>query len=101
MFKPLSYIQRLDEEKSKITNKLGITLFHIPYWWDKKLPSLKATIATVRPDVLSNTLLENNEKPIPAKPPLVIKRLKTSIQSKLMLATNWNKDDDPTGWYKF
>ena len=76
-------------------------MIHIPYWWDKKLGSLSATIATFRPEL--NII--NSEKPIPLTPPSTnngnLKRRRNEIQSQLMLATNWTKEDDPTGWYIF
>ena len=80
---------------------IGITLIPIPYWWNKEISSLKGTIATYRPDVLT-TPISNNDIPIPVNQP--IKQLndvnnKIKIESKLMLASNWNIEDDPTGWY--
>ena len=90
----------MDELKIKKTKELGITLIHIPYWWDKKLSSLRATISIYRPDVIAT--LKDSDVPIPTEPISIknegVKRRKNEISSKFMLATNWNKDDDPTGW---
>ena len=77
-------------------------MLHIPYWWDRKISSLKGTISTMRPDVITTL---STDIPIPIEP-ITTKtmgriRRKNEIKSKFMLATNWNKEDDPTGWYFF
>ena len=36
----------------KSIKELGISLVYVPHSWDKKLSSLRATIATIRPDVI-------------------------------------------------
>ena len=59
----------MDKKKVQRTKELGITLIHIPYWWDKKLSSLRATIATVKPDVIS-AHLKNTDIPIPLEEPM-------------------------------
>ena len=45
------------------------------------------------------------DKAIPINPPYHTKTYKLrksdEIQSKLMLATNWTSENDPTGWYVF
>ena len=89
-----------DDVKVKKTKEIGITLVHVPYWWDKKISSLRATIATIRPDIVGQ--LNKDDVPIPLEPITnrmkAEKRRKNEIKGKLMLATNWNKEDDPTGW---
>jgi hypothetical protein len=37
-------VQKRDENKVEICKKLGITLIHIPYWWDRNILSSKSTI---------------------------------------------------------
>ena len=90
----------MDELKLKKTKENEITLIHIPFWWDKKLSSLRGTIATIRPDVLS--LINNSDVPIPLQPLSsktdLLKSKRNNIKSTFMLATNWNKEEDPTGW---
>jgi hypothetical protein len=58
------------KEKGKLAEplplKLGITLIEIPYWWDRKIDSLAATIYSQRPDVLADIPIGN---PIPLSPP--------------------------------
>lgn len=43
-----------DEERRNACKEKKITLIEIPYWWDKQIPSLVATIHRERSDVLSN-----------------------------------------------
>ena len=47
--------------------------------------------------------METNAKAIPLEPPSIKKnsrkRKRNEIQSQLMLATDWNKENDPTNWY--
>jgi hypothetical protein len=40
-----------DELKKKLATDLGITLIQIPFWWDKSLPSILATLQHHRPDI--------------------------------------------------
>ena len=58
----------------------------------------------MRPDVITEPI-DINAKPIPLTLPNEIsenrKRRQYEIQDRMMLATTWNKDDDPTGWYVF
>ena len=58
-------IQR-DKEKKEICKQNGITLIEIPYWWDKQLSSLIATIHQQRKDLIfDNNIKEEN--PIPMR----------------------------------
>ena len=72
----------------------------IPYWWDRSLESLQVTIYHNRPDLFAT---EPSGSPIPASPPHRTteykERKQNSIQSLLMLATNWDVEKDPTNWY--
>ena len=92
----------MDNLKVNKTKEIGISLIHIPYWWDKKISSLRATIATIRPDIISSKL-KITDIAIPMEPLMKstekIRRKKNEIKSKFMLASLWNNDDDPTGWY--
>lgn len=54
--------------------EVGITLIEIPYWWDKKLPSLCATIYNSRPDILKT-------KPTAIPIPSVIPTRKSSVNN--------------------
>ena len=49
--KTLQYRQFNDEQKKNICKDLKITLITVPYWWDIKLDSLKATIYKLRPEL--------------------------------------------------
>ncbi len=48
--------QECDLFKVKICHDEGITLIAVPYWWDKKVSSLKATIQQVRPDLITGSV---------------------------------------------
>ena len=45
--------KKRDKEKKEICKENGITLIEIPYWWDKQLSSLIATIHQQRKDLIS------------------------------------------------
>ena len=49
-----------------IINFIGITLVEVPYWWDRKLSSLAATVYNIRPDLFTEQPQGN---PIPLSPP--------------------------------
>ncbi len=74
-FQNLAAQQRRDTEKAEICRKFGLTLIHIPYWWNRTKQSLVATIAMHRPDIFPpNTL--TTMTPIPDVPPSSTKRNK-------------------------
>ena len=58
--------QQRDQEKEMKCKEAGITLIHIPYWWNKEKSSLVATIRQYRPDLLKQEL---SGTPIPTQPP--------------------------------
>lgn len=45
-----------DHEKEKACQENDITLIEIPFWWDKKIPSLVATIHKQRADLIPSQL---------------------------------------------
>eukprot|EP00028_Trichosphaerium_sp_Am-I-7-wt_P003245 CAMPEP_0168521968 /NCGR_PEP_ID=MMETSP0405-20121227/8998_1 /TAXON_ID=498012 /ORGANISM="Trichosphaerium sp, Strain Am-I-7 wt" /LENGTH=334 /DNA_ID=CAMNT_0008543341 /DNA_START=344 /DNA_END=1348 /DNA_ORIENTATION=+ len=47
-----SFQKSRDDVKHQMCKSAGISLIKIPYWWDFKIDSLKATIAYFRPDIL-------------------------------------------------
>jgi hypothetical protein len=51
-----------DKEKQIGCKTTGITLVHIPYWWDGSKEQLIATIAEIRPDLIPQPVMH---KPIP------------------------------------
>ena len=57
--------QQRDQEKEMKCKEAGITLIHIPYWWDKQKSSLVATIRQYRSDLLKQEL---SGTPIPTQP---------------------------------
>ena len=59
-------MQENDEVKKRVCNELKITLIPIPYWWDYKMNSLKATIHQHRPDLISAENAQGNPIPVSA-----------------------------------
>jgi len=80
--------QKRDEEKRLECEKNQITLIEIPYWWDGKEQSLRATIHKERPDIIAR----GAGRPIPTE------RLVKQIPN-LLLADTWTTAMDPTGWW--
>ena len=58
--------QTRDEIKAALSSTKGITLIEVPYWWDRKLSSLAATVYNTRPDLFTE---QPKGKPIPLIPP--------------------------------
>ena len=99
--RPLAKIQAHDNIKSQLCKEINITYIPIPHWWDQKFSSLEATLFQYRPD-LFNKKPSGEQIPInkPSDSTQSNKRKKNLIQSKLMLATDWdNEIMDPTGWW--
>jgi hypothetical protein len=69
--------KQLDDEKMQTCREQGITLIEIPYWWNKGLSSLAATIYQQRKDIVP---LHNYDEPIP----------KRAISGLIGLFSNWN-----------
>ena len=53
-----------DEEKKTLCRGRQITLIEIPYWWDKQISSLAATIQKERPDLLTDSYVHFQSTPI-------------------------------------
>jgi len=97
-FLPLELRKSLDMEKSSMCPKLGIKLISIPYWWDNKVNSLKATILKEHPELshkMDNPSYDDKiGTAIPPQPPdLVQKNL------KVMLPNVWSEEIDPSGYW--
>src|SRR5690242_860134 len=57
----LKYVQSRDRKKKVICKEQGISLIIIPYWWDRKIESIAATIHSIRPDIqIPSVLLKGN-----------------------------------------
>jgi hypothetical protein len=63
-----------DMEKQQRCKQEGITLIHIPYWWDKQKSSLVATVRQRRPELLPDA---EAGLPIPATPPAYVPACKS------------------------
>eukprot|EP01027_Heterolobosea_sp_BB2_P017429 GEZU01024685.1.p1 GENE.GEZU01024685.1~~GEZU01024685.1.p1 ORF type:complete len:125 (-),score=24.98 GEZU01024685.1:27-401(-) len=44
-------LQQLDAQKAITCKKAGVTLVAIPYWWNRSIEDLAATICKARPDL--------------------------------------------------
>lgn len=55
-FAPLEVTQLRDSEKRRLCEQAGIRLVTVPYWWNKSLPELAATIHAYYPGLLRNAL---------------------------------------------
>jgi hypothetical protein len=93
VFGSASKRQRNDALKRKFASNMGITLISIPFWWDKSVASLEATIHYYRPDLIQAT---PSGKPIPLQMPNKYTKQFVYVPNA---AKDWNEDVDPTGWY--
>ena len=86
----------MDVTKKEMAKNKGITLLEIPFWWDKKIDSLAATIYMHRPDLFVE---QPAGKPIPiVEPHWKLKYKESETKKKIMTATIWDESMDPTGW---
>ena len=53
-----------DKEKRILCKEKEITLIEIPYWWDKQISSLAATIQNERNDLLTSYPITKDMQPI-------------------------------------
>ena len=87
-------------------------MIEVPFWWDRKLDSLAATVYNMRPDLFDaqpqgkaiplsppkeeNYTSKTKSKPIPNFPPYFT----DATKQLLMTATEWDNDTmEPKGWY--
>ncbi len=64
---PIESMRERDRNKLDSLKELGITVIEVPYWWDRKVTSLAATIYNSRPDLFAEKPTGN---PIPlTRPP--------------------------------
>ena len=54
-------------------------MIEVPYWWDRKLPSLAATVYNVKPDLFE---VKPQGTAIPDSPPATTKKESIEVQSK-------------------
>lgn len=88
-------IKQRDEEKKEACKRSGIKLIQIPYWWDFKVASLKATIheetnKTIFPSLYDNGKIES----IPLNHPIENLRSITNM----MHGEEWDGKQDLSGW---
>jgi hypothetical protein len=53
-FAPVEAYAARDLQKQQLCKQAGIVLVEVPFWWDKKLPSLRATIAQICQEILTD-----------------------------------------------
>lgn len=81
-----------DDNKRQLCINQNITLIPIPYWWNQRLASLKATIHQYRPDLIASV---QGDEPIVTTPPkkdskLDLPQFKASLGSpRTDSYTNW------------
>jgi hypothetical protein len=85
--------QESDQVKAQIAKGMGITLIHIPFWWDKSSESLSATLRHYRPDL--DIALRPGISPIPLKMPSKYER---TYQYKPNIPQKYDEKIDPSGW---
>jgi len=64
-----SYLQTIknDNKKVQISNKIGVTLIPIPYWWNKSIPFLINQLRKYRPDIqIVAPIDEHQEQHLPS-----------------------------------
>jgi hypothetical protein len=83
-------IQR-DKERREYCELNDITLFEIPYWWDKQVPSLLATIYKQRKDLIPDPGLGKSI-------PMDFEGIISGKESELMHGQEWDGEQDLTGW---
>lgn len=86
--------QRQESDNLKINSckQKGITLVQIPYWWDRKLQSLAATINFLRPDLLTSISITST--PISTVEP------SNRINSNdIISSSNWGEVHAPMKWF--
>lgn len=67
--------QEKDKEKREICKKQGLTLIEIPYWWDRRVDTLAATIHKIRPDLVP--VAPPGASPIPEQlPAKILKKIR-------------------------
>ena len=65
-----AHIQQLrDEEKRLACTNCGITLIEVPFWWDRSLESLMATVYQKKPGLFSSDIIVDKSASIPCSPP--------------------------------
>lgn len=121
-FGPQSMLYNRDEAKKAACKANNITLIQIPYWWNKDIYSLAATIhqhipnlfqehsTCIKPNIqsifqyltnpqsITQPLELNKFVHIPLEPPSS-EVSQSSRARKLMLAMDWNENIDVGGWW--
>jgi hypothetical protein len=93
LFGPASKRKRVDTAKIEDSKRMGITVLSIPFWWDKSLSSLSATILCKRMDI---TLDSSPGREIPMHIPSKYQR---TLKYHANNAQEYNEKRDPTGWF--
>jgi hypothetical protein len=97
MYGSASKRQKADHIKMDLAKSVGITLIPIPFWWDRSLQSLAATIRLYKPDI-SWPDIPSTTTPISEEMPLKYHR---KFQYKPSVAQEYSEQIDPTGWYQY
>jgi hypothetical protein len=79
--------------KAKFCKHSGITLITVPFWWDRRVESLAATIQKYRPDIELN---------VSSKEPAILFEMPEKYQKpfkyKPNIPTEYHQRVDPCDW---
>jgi len=94
-FGPSDLYSDRDIRKKQLCEEHGITYFVVPYWWDRKIESVAASLYQACPNVFPKT----GAQPIPDDPPR--QGAQASKIHAQMHGVEWSSNGrvDPTGWY--
>jgi hypothetical protein len=93
-----------DKEKRQVCKDNGITLIEIPYWWDKTLPSLAATIRARIGNMVPD-IIDGKEIPLTPSGGFIAGMLNLLINNadatpELMHGMEWDGNRSLEGWYR-
>jgi DNA ligase-1 len=88
--------QKKDKKKMEVCTKLGIGFIEIPYWWDRTLESLSATLNLKFPDVFEKI---GSGIPIPTEAPPKKEPIRTN--KNIMQGYDYKEDSkiNVEGWF--
>jgi len=95
-------VQKRDEAKKALCADMGITLIEVPFWWDRSIATVAATIHKYRPDIIpeppaGSRPVSMDVMPQQAATTIELQNKKTIIAESLPYFSIWNRDQNPTG----
>jgi hypothetical protein len=79
--------KQIDQHKKQLSKDHGITLIEVPFWWNRKSPSLLALINKYRPDLIAGYTgnIKLGEAPSLEVPSVFAARAKQSLDGTILL----------------